>query len=232
MPLRIVDRSPRDGATGGRLRLRRLRRRRRAAVASSSSATASPRRTTSRLRSRRWRPRRRPVVADRGARRRSLEEHWRSRAARDALDEARGTRSCCSRDRPRSRRAGLICALGRCAADARARGAQPAPRRLAGGGARVGAPRRHHVPRGGRRGAVRRCWSPRPGVRPGATRTAPLRPRRLHPSELGTALAALVVYAGLNGASPHELRRRSPGRRRISCAKPRRGAGRARRATG
>jgi hypothetical protein len=142
----------------------------------------------------------------------SLEEHWASTGAREALAEEawdavvlqQGPSSL-----PESR-AHLVSWATRWAEEARAHGARPAllavwpeeervsvlPDVIASYAAAAEASGAELLPAGA---AWSAAWRRDPGL-------ALYGFDGFHPSELGTELAALVVYAGLTGASPESLR--------------------------
>lgn len=141
----------------------------------------------------------------------SLEEHWRSTGARQALEEGpwdavvlqQGPSSL-----PESR-THLRTWTRRWADEVRAYGARPAllgtwpevqrraalPASIASHATAAEAAGATLLPAGA---AWRAAWRREPGLELYG-------PDGFHPSELGTALAALVVYAGLIGADPREL---------------------------
>jgi hypothetical protein len=141
----------------------------------------------------------------------SLEEHWRSTGARDALDEGRWD-AVVLQQGPSSlpeNRAHLRSWARRWADEARARGVRPAllgvwpeSERSSAFGATIAsyadaadAARSTLLPVGA---AWQAAWRRDPEL--------PLYgPDGFHPSELGTVLAALVVYAGLTGAATQDL---------------------------
>ena len=141
----------------------------------------------------------------------SLEEHWRSTGARDALDEGPWDAVVLQQGPSSLPESGahLRAWAMRWADAARARGAQPALLGAWPEAARASARSAaltSHAEAAEAAGATllpvaaawRAAWRRDPDL--------PLYgPDGLHPSELGTALAALVVYAGLTGASPLEL---------------------------
>jgi hypothetical protein len=141
----------------------------------------------------------------------SLEEHWRSTGARDALEEGRWDAVVLQQgpsSLPESR-AHLRSWATRWADAARARGARPAllgawpeSERSSAFPAAIASYADAAVAAGATLLPVGAAWQ-------AAWRRDPELPLYgldgFHPSELGTALAALVVYVGLTGVSPHEL---------------------------
>ena len=141
----------------------------------------------------------------------SLEEHWRSTGAREALAEGPWD-AVVLQQGPSSlpdSRAHLRTWSRRWADEVRAHGARPAllgvwseaerrqalPASIASYTAAAGAADAILLPAGA---AWRAAWRREPGLELYG-------PDGFHPSVLGTALAALVVYAGLTGADPGVL---------------------------